>query len=38
VTLRNGNSSFTTYWFSTPNGVGTGCAGNSIATMTLCCP
>jgi hypothetical protein len=38
TTLRNGANSFTTYWFSTPAGIGCGCSGSVLATMTLCCP
>jgi hypothetical protein len=36
VSLRNGNSA-TTYWFSTPAGVGVGCQNSQFATMILCC-
>jgi hypothetical protein len=38
VNRRNSASLVLTDWFSSPSGVGTGCQGNSLATMTLCCP
>jgi hypothetical protein len=38
VSLPNGTTGFTTYWFSSLVGVGTGCQGDKVATMTLCCP
>jgi len=27
-----------TYWFSTPGGLGNGCLNNQLATMAYCCP
>jgi hypothetical protein len=38
VSVRNGTAGFSTYWFSPAIAVGSGCQGNSLATMTLCCP
>ena len=37
VGRRSSNSTVMTDWFSSPVGAGNGCAGNSLATMTLCC-
>lgn len=37
VSRHISNSTVATDWFSSPAGVGNGCAGNSLATMTLCC-
>jgi hypothetical protein len=31
-------STASTYWFSSPSGVGNGCLGNQLATMAYCCP
>jgi hypothetical protein len=38
VSLRNSNSTVSTFWFASPSSIGTGCRSNAIATMTLCCP
>jgi hypothetical protein len=38
LTRRGSATTWFTDWFSTPAGVGSGCAGNTLATITLCCP
>jgi hypothetical protein len=38
VSRRLTATSVATDWFASPSSIGTGCQGNNLATMTLCCP